>query len=233
MGKTEPKKPNVFWAFLLERSVLGHAVDAALDVAQTCAIRGYTRLAIPYSRTDMARNRIVSAFMEISTGPEDTLIMLDGDHAHPSDIVARLACYPKEIGVIGALYFRRGPPYDPLFFEFCDGRLRNPAEWQDGMVYEVDAVATGAIAIKRWVFEKLTELGLGNPPFQYRYPEAANWNQTEDIFFAEICRQAGIKHHCDTGIKTPHLSIKFVTEQDWFDHLDAHPEMIQETRKGE
>lgn len=229
---TEPSpKPNVFWSFLLERSILGHAVDAALDVSQTCAIRGYTRISVPYMRTDMARNRIVQSFMEVSKGKDDTIVMLDGDHYHPADIVARLTCYPSEIGVIGALYFRRGVPYDPLFFTRIDGGLKPMAEWSEGLVYEGDAVATGAIAIKRWVFEELIAAGYSYPFFQYDYPPDHDFSMTEDIFFALSCEKAGIKHYCDTSIITPHLAITPITKDNWDQYVADHPEIIQDPSK--
>ena len=223
MGQTKPEKTSVFWSFLLERTILGHAVDAILDVAQVAAIKGYTRISVPYQRTDMARNRIVQSFLELAKHPDDTIVMLDGDHMHPSDILARLTCYPHEVGVIGALYFRRGVPYDPLFFVRSGGKLRNMAEWQEGMVYQGQAVATGAIAIKRWVFDELTEAGTGYPFFQYKYPEGSNWSMTEDMFFAEICEDAGIDHYCDTGVITPHLSIHAVTKSDWDAYVKENP----------
>lgn len=220
-------KPDIFWAFLFERAILGHAVDSILDVANVCARMNYVRLSIPYSRTDMARNRIVTSFLEVSSKDEDVLVMLDGDHIHPAGIVSRLARYPAEIGVIGALYFRRGEPYDPLFYSRApDGKLRNMADWERGLVYEGAAVATGAIAIKRWVFGKLVEEGIKPPFFRYEYPEENNWNMTEDIYFALQCEKVGISHFVDTGIITPHLSIKAVSEDDWREYIKGHPELI-------
>ncbi len=171
----------------------------------------------------MARNRIVQSFMELSQDPDDMIVMLDGDHIHPSDVVSRLTCYPHEIGVIGALYYRRGVPYDPLFFVRDGDKLRNMAEWEDGFVYAGQAVATGAIAIKRWVFEKLDESGFHYPFFRYAYPEHNNWSMTEDIFFAETCEKVGIDHYCDTGIVTPHLSITAITKADWDAYIKENP----------
>lgn len=224
---TKPEeKPNVFWGVLLERTLLGHAVDSLLDISHVNAHYGYTRISIPYMRTDMARNRMAASFLEVSRSSNDVLVMLDGDHIHPADVVTRLVCYdPEQVGVIGALYFRRGKPYDPLFFQrFEDsGGLLNPAEWEDGMVYQCTAVATGAIAIRRWVFEKLDAAGLGFPYFQYEYPENSDFSMTEDIFFALQCEKAGIPHFCDTSIQTPHLTVKTITKDDWDKYREENP----------
>lgn len=226
-SQTNPNKPNVFWGFLLERAIMGSAVDAALDVAQVCALRSFTRLAVPYQRTDMARNRIVKSFLEVSKGPDDVVVMLDSDHYHPANIVSRLASYQHEVGVIGALYFRRGEPYDPLFYDRdVEGNLRNMAEWEEGLVYEGTAVATGAIAVKRWVFEELDKAGYPYPYFQYDYPPESDYSMTEDIFFALNCERAGITHFCDTGVTTPHLAVKAITKEDWLAYVKKNPQIL-------
>jgi hypothetical protein len=234
MSEEKREKAHTFWAVLLERALLGHAVDAVLDVAQLAAIRKYTRISVPYMRTDMARNRIVASFMEVSKKPDDVLVMLDGDHMHPPNVIEQLVCYdPEQIGVIGALYFRRGEPYDPLFFVRHEDKLRNPAEFAGGLVYECTIVATGAIAIRRWVFEKLEAEGLGPPFFQYTYPEDNDFSMTEDVFFGLQCEKAGIPHYVDTSVKTPHLAITSVTQQDWESYVEDHPSMIKEDTQAD
>lgn len=214
---------NVFWALLMERSLMDVAVDAMLDVATWCGHKGYSRIAIPYTRTDMARNSIVKMFMENSHDDNDALIMLDCDHAHPVDIVERLAAHDPERGVVGALYFRRGSPYDPLFFFVEEaplsppvdgGILRAPAEWEHGKTYECDVVATGAICIRRWVFDALKAAGIAWPYFRYVYPEP-HYQQTEDVYFGLRCKEAGVKHYCDTSLIIPHLAIQGINLDSW------------------
>lgn len=225
-GKEEQAKaPEVYWSALFERNLNCHSVDALLDIAVVGAVRNHQRISVPYMRTDMARNRICQSFLEVSKNPNDVLVMLDGDHVHPHDIVARLTAHPVDLGVVGALYFRRGEPYDPLFFRRMGEQLRNPAEWEKGMVYRCDAVGTGAIAIRRWVFEKLNEQGMPYPWFQYVYPKKADFSMTEDIFFAGLCETAGISHYCDTSIITLHVGVKFIGERDWLQYVADHPEI--------
>lgn len=216
--------PKVFWSLLSERYIHGLAVDAALDIAAVSILRGYTRISMPYMRTDVARNRLMQSFLELSTDPNDTIIMLDCDMVHPQDVTVRLASHPPEIGVVGVLYFRRGPPYDPLFFARRNGQLRNPAEWLNGALYECDALGTGGIAIKRWVLDKLDKAGYPQPFFQYRYPEDSGWVMTEDIFFAESCEKAGILHYCDTSLVSPHLGLNLITEETWRAYLESNPD---------
>lgn len=214
---------SVFWALLLERSLMDVTVDAALDVAAWCGHLGYNRIAVPYMRTDMARNAIAKIFMENASEPNDALVMLDCDHAHPVDIVQRLVSHPPERGVVGALYFRRGSPYDPLFFVVRDDgpMLRAPAEWEQGKTYECDVVATGGMLIRRWVFDTLKAAGIAWPYFRYAYPEP-HYQQTEDVYFGLRCREAGIKHYCDTSLVIPHLAVQGINLETWTEarHLE-------------
>lgn len=202
----EVGRQRVFWAYLLIPAVAEEAVNAALGVAMYCGHKRYDRIIIPYMRTDRARNVIVSAFLERSVNPDDVLVMLDCDHEHPFDIVEQLASHPSEQGVVGALAFRRYKPHDPVFFKIGDdGKMYSPAEWETGRTYRCDVVGSGAIAIKRWVFDRLEEAGFSWPYFRYEYPAEYGYDQSEDVFFARCCHSAGVEHYCDTGIETPHL----------------------------
>ena len=125
------------------------------------------------------------------------------------------------------MYFRRGEPYDPLFFvRLKDGKLHNPAEWDIGYLYECDAVATGAMLIRRWVFDKLIAAGYEYPWFQYAYLEGADFSMTEDIFFAGLCEKNGIHHYCDTSLVTPHLGIQVIGPETWDAYKLADPKIL-------
>jgi len=207
----ESTEPQVFWAVLWERMALFQAADSLLDVSAICMQHGYTRIAVPYMAVDDARNQITSLFLAEPGSPEDTLVMLDNDHAHPRDIVVALATRPE--GVVGALAFRRWPPHDPLWFvRQEDGTIRQPAEWEPGKIYECDAVGTGAIAIKRWVFERLMRQGAEPPFWRMTYGKGG---VREDMSFALMCESAGIRHHCHTGVEIPHLATAYVDINTW------------------
>jgi hypothetical protein len=220
----QPERPAVYWATLFERATPWQVTDAMLNVAARAGQLGFPRITVPYTATDNARNHITQTFQQVSRHPDDVLIMLDGDHRHPPEILERLAAHSE--GVVGALAFRRSPPYDPLFFVRApDGRLRQPAEWQQGTTYVCDAVGTGAIAIKRCVFDRLQKAGHAWPWFRYEYP-ASKRRPSEDMYFARICEETGIHHHCDTGVVIPHLRVGFVDEETWVAHSAAHPELV-------
>ena len=235
----------------MERQGFAHytAANAILDVAAYAGRHGFHRIGVPYARTDNARNDISRVFLDLSEEDDDTLVMLDGDHIYHHAAVGRLASH--KVGVVGALACRRSEPHNPLFFVRNDGILQSIAKWEKGTLYECDVVSTSAIAIKRWVFLKIYEQQAGEPYdrfiercpqreqgrtvaypfFQYRYPARTNYRMTEDVYFANCCHEAGIKHHCDTGVLIPHLTYRFITTEDWEEYIEAHPEILQEINR--
>jgi hypothetical protein len=152
------------------------------------------------------------AFMQNSTHDNDLLVMLDCDHKYPADIVSRFAAHDPTEGVVGALAFRRGEPYDPLFFLRSGGGLHAPVTPELGPTYECAIVSTSAISIRRWVFLELQQRGNRLPYFRYEYP--TDFAQpSEDMYFGRICEQAGILHYCDSSIVIPHSTLSFVDNE--------------------
>lgn len=224
---TEPKtaEPKVFWSVLMERSVPGTAVGYLLNIATVAGARGYQKIELPYMRTELARNMIVQAFLDNSEDDNDVLVMLDCDHKHPSTILD-MAHYPPEIGVVGALAYRRGGNHDPLFFlRGEDGLLHGAMQWENEGLYRCAAVATCAIAIKRWVFTRLAEAG-HRYFFRYEYPDDGK-PPTEDMVFARFCEEAGIHHYCDTSLTTPHLIEEEADGRQWQAFLAARRAEIE------
>ena len=208
---------RVFWAALMERSIPEIGASALMNVAMVAGANGFTRIAVPYMRVDWARDMIVRAFLDGTTDPNDLLIMLDCDHQHPQDILVKLASHPPKMGVVGALAFRRGPPYEAMFFmRDKQGILRSPAEWEPGC-YKCDAVGTGAIAIRRWVFTELDKHGYTWPHFRFEYPPESGYNKSEDIVFCENCCASGIQLYCNTSVVSPHIGTYLIDDKLWFE----------------
>lgn len=220
---------QVFWTALMERSIQEYAASSLLNVAMDCGANGYLRLGLPYMRTDTARNVLVREFLSHAKDPNDTLVMLDCDHNYPQDVVSRLAAHTQ--GVVGALAFRRGEPFDPLFFiRMADGNLHSVASWEDSAtVIPCACVTTSAIAIKRWVFDRLHLTGFNVPYFRYKYVDNNGHTfPTEDMYFGEICERAGIPHHCDVTLEIPHLTVSEVVKASWEKYLaDNQDETIE------
>ena len=212
----------------MERAVSCFAVNPLVRIAGRCARSGYAYMAIPYTRTDDARNSAclgLAKMVERSHNPRDTLVMLDCDHEHPVDIVHRLVAH--DVGVVGALYYRRSEPYDAMAF-FRDkesGELRTPAVWdKDAGLVPCACVGTGAIAIQAWVLQKLMDKGFTWPFFRYLYSETGTIQPTEDMYFGAICEKAGIPHHVDFSLMTPHLTTTRIDGRLFEAHLERDAE---------
>jgi hypothetical protein len=174
-------------------------VPGLLEVAGT----GIPWFAMPYARTDVARNL---AAEELLSSDYTHLLMLDSDQVHSAaevmQLISRVVTDPEK-QVIGGLYFRRGGLNEPLAFVKRDDGYHYIADWKDG-IFEVDIIGTGCILIDRRVFEALPR-----PYFAYSYDAAANIPAeypTEDVFFCQAARAAGIKIWVDTLARSDHMT---------------------------
>jgi hypothetical protein len=222
---------KVFWAMLMERNVPLIGATSAIRMAHVAGKLGYNYLAMPYARTDFARNALAERFMQLSTEPDDTLLMLDNDHDHKIDTLVRLVeCnYP----FVGALAFRRGEPYDACaFVRMGDGHLHSMAEWQAGQVYKVQVLGHAAIAIQRRVFLHLQAEGYQPPWWRYVYTDgSALVAPSEDMYFCGLCEKAGVPQYVDTGLIAPHLTTGFIDDSSWRAWVNDHPGSVGPMRE--
>jgi hypothetical protein len=167
----------------------------------------------------------MTSFLQNSTRDNDLLVMLDGDHKHPADIVSRFAAHDPQKGVVGALAYRRSEPYDPLFFLRVNNSLHSLSEFELGIVYACAIVSTSAISIRRWVLLELLQKGCTPPWFRYEYPVDKS-EPSEDMYFGRICEQSGIWHYCDTSIVIPHSTLTMVDSSVNKAFLQSHPELV-------
>lgn len=177
-------------------------------------------------RVDRNRDKIVEAFLRLSSKPE-WLLMIDSDMEHPSDLPIRLTRWEKPI--VGGLYFHRGDIHDPFVFRQSKNNTdkygREVLRWaplrdeiydfleeeqvpiRDGAItidntkssplIECDAVATGAMAIHRSVLELMDK-----PIFEYR-PQG----YSEDLVFCyEAKNHYGIPIHADLSCISGHYN---------------------------
>lgn len=225
---------KVYWCTLFERAMEQHGVAALLRVADKCGQKGYSQIQTPYQRTDSARNNIVAKFLEVTSdkdgvaiNPNDMLVMLDCDHIHPGDIVTQLTRHDPSLGVVAAQAHRRGEPFDMCAFIRVGETLHTVAEWEDGALLECAVAGTGAIMIRRWVLDLLSESGVKYPWFRYAYEEQTQSFPSEDVYFGLCCEHVGVSHWVDTSVKIPHLITSTVDETSWFDYMKDHPERVK------
>ena len=214
---------RVFWAVPMERAIVGECVVALMNVAQRAGELGFHRITINYARTDLARNNIAVAFLQLATDPDDTLVMLDNDHQHPADIIERLVAV--DAPVVGALAFRRGEPYDPCFYaREPDGSLHAIVPDGPGL-YECDAIGHAAIAIKRDVFDALGPQTF--PWWRYEYEAGTTYMPSEDLWFCKALNAANVPIHCDASIVTPHLNIGWIDDKTWANYAASQPGIVR------
>lgn len=212
----------IYYAMLVERTVDGDVTAQAFDVGAVCALSGCKRIVQSHTRTDMARNFIVNTFIKLSTAPDDILVMLDNDHRMPMDIVPRLADKVDPAHeVVGALAFRRSKPHDPCYFvRAVDGKgLDVPTSFKKELEPCL-MVGTGAIAMRRSVFDKLKAAGIASPWFRYEYTDGQLIQPTEDFYFGKQCEKVGISHWVDTSWYIPHITKREIGWEDWVAFLE-------------
>ena len=219
--------PAVFWCVLATQAFLEPAVNGLLDVAEEAGRHGFTRLAGPRAHVDVARNCYADAFRRLSSDPDDMLVMLDADHKHPRGILEDL-CGKGYGGMLGALCFRRGKPYDAMAWQIqgdegeeresvsiaCwnpeTGKVEPNVKFKPGEVVRVSALGMGAVMIRRWVFEQLEKAGVPIPHFRRVFSVGSLALHSEDMFFSAACRKAGVQMACDTGTVSPHIGWEYI-----------------------
>jgi hypothetical protein len=197
----------------MERTVPGATFWNFIAIAQ----QGWAWSMQPYGRLDVARNQYAQDLLD---SDYTHLLMFDIDHKHPVDVVKRLGQRwledPQRL-VVGALAFRRGPPFDPCFFyRDDDGRYYSLAEWEQGCL-SCDVIGFSAVLFHRSVFERLPK-----PWFRFDYAKAGRGIWTgEDFAFCMAAREAGIGIYCDTALVTPHLVEQWAVEDTFTSYRQA------------
>lgn len=203
---------KVYYSILLERYIPDIAVDAFFDVVSHANARGAYRIRNQYGRTDHKRQRICEEFLKASSEPDDVLVMLDNDHVHPRDIVERLVRFPVEMGVMAALAYKRSKPYNPIFFiRQENGDLAFPVNIERKGVIQCQIAAPCAVAIRRWVLQKLIDAG---ETYFWKYEYNPNWHG-EDMYFGKICEKNKIHHYVDLETLVPHLNHLLIGPEQW------------------
>ena len=88
-------------------------------------------------------------------------------------------------------------------------------------------VGTGAVGIRRWVFEKISEQVPGHPPFWQKVYELSNEKRGEDWYFAQLCEKAGIQQYVHTGLETPHIGWHMITKEDWWAWCEVNQDQME------
>jgi len=145
----------------------------------------------------LLRNGIVQIFLESKCSH---LLQIDTDMViHKNALVGM---FNRNVDIVGALYFKRYPPFTPCAVRF-KGKKEEPLtikELESNDMIEVQRVGTGCILIKREVFE--------NTKYPWFHIKTKNRKMTmsDDYFFCDKARKSGYKIYVDMAVPCQHLS---------------------------
>ena len=149
------------------------------------------------------RNQLVRWMLDAG---DEWLLFLDDDHVFAPDLLTRLLSHDEP--VVAGLCLRRDEPYGPFCFQsVVSPGVFMPVDlntYDPGELVPVAAVGTGAMLIRREVFETL-------PDPWFRIAESG-----EDMLFCQAATAAGFPVYVDLGASVGHLTTAVV----WPAHTD-------------
>ncbi len=152
---------------------------------------------------DTLRNDIVEKALSIGA---TNLIMMDVDMIyHPKTIPSLLS---RRLPIIGALCFRRYPPFDSIMLRIVEDGFISIDNWKDGELVEVDATGAGCLMFDMDVFRKMPA-----PWFKFRVNADTGAAIGEDIGFCHDLKAAGYRIFVDTSVPADHLTTMAVNEK--------------------
>ena len=146
---------------------------------------------------DTLRNDIVEKALAI--GATD-LIMMDTDMVYDPKTITSLLSH--NLPVVGALCFRRYPPFDSIMLRIIDEcRYESIDDWEEGALVEVDATGAGCLMFDMAIFRKMPY-----PWFRFQKNPDNGMVIGEDIGFCQDLKAAGYKIFVDTSVPADHLT---------------------------
>jgi len=140
------------------------------------------------------RNTITTRALELNC---THLIFLDADMVYPENTLLKLLSH--NVDIVGALCFKRWPPFHPTIFTGDKYEMTLIDPWPENELIEVTATGTGCLMIKTEVFEKMPY-----PWFEFsETPEGGVVG--EDVQFCYKAKELDYKIYVDTGLETEHL----------------------------
>lgn len=154
---------------------------------------------------DALRNNIVLKAIQNNCSH---LLMMDTDMVYHPETIPTLISH--KLPVVGALCYRRYPPFDPLMLQGDPLQgYESIDEWKEGELVEVDATGTGCLMFNMSVFHKMPA-----PWFKFR----DNPNDKvggvigEDVGFCWDLKRAGYRIFVDTSVPSTHLTTLAVAD---------------------
>lgn len=149
---------------------------------------------------DTLRNDIVEKALSIGA---TRLIMMDVDMVYHPKTITRLLSH--RLPIVGALCFRRYPPFDSIMLRIETDGVRtgyvSVDDWEEGELVEVDATGAGCLMFDMQIFKDM-------PKPWFRFQKNADTGATigEDIGFCQDLKAAGYRIFVDTSVPSDHLT---------------------------
>jgi hypothetical protein len=152
---------------------------------------------------DVLRNDIVERALSIGA---TKLIMMDVDMVyHPKTITNLLK---RNLPIVGALCFRRYPPFDSIMLRMLEDGYTSVDEWEEDELVEVDATGAGCLMFDMKIFREMPR-----PWFRFQYNPDTGAAIGEDIGFCQDLKRAGYRIFVDTSVPCDHLTTMAVNRQ--------------------
>ncbi len=162
----------------------------------------YTLIHADNGPIDTLRNDLVNM---AKSGGATHLILMDTDMDYHVDTIPSLLSH--KLPIVGALCYRRYPPFDPIMLKGTPGDYDSIDEWEEGELVEVDATGCGCLLFEMSVFRKMKY-----PWFKFRRLPTGE-GLGEDIGFCADLKDNGFKIFVDTSVPSGHLTTLCVTDQ--------------------
>jgi len=163
----------------------------------------YTFIHADNGPVDTLRNDIVKKALAVGA---TSLIMMDVDMIyHPKTIPQLLS---HRLPIVGAMSFRRYPPFDPIMLKVNGDRYESIEEWEENSLVEVDATGAGCLMFDMQLFKKMPQ-----PWFRFQTNPDNGATIGEDVGFCQDLKAAGYKIFVDTSIPSDHLTTFAVNRQ--------------------
>jgi hypothetical protein len=134
------------------------------------------------------------------------IIQCDADMQYPEETFPRLMALCNESRpIVGALCFRRYPPFTPVLMKGELGYYEPIWDWKKDELLEVDATGTGCLMVHASVFKAM-------PRPWFEFGEFEGRTVGEDIGFCAKARKLGFPIYVDTGLEVAHLTTMSITE---------------------
>ena len=152
---------------------------------------------------DVLRNDIVDRAIAVGA---TKLIMMDSDMIyHPKTITSLLS---HHLPIVGALCFRRYPPFDSIMLRVNGDGYESVNEWEVDELVEVDATGAGCLMFDMEVFRKMPK-----PWFKFLKHPDTGAVIGEDVGFCQDLKAAGYRIFVDTSVPADHLTLMAVNQK--------------------